>query len=380
MFWRSVRVAPSVATALVCLHSAPLSAQRSIQPEPPDADAVFPAVFSGVHGIRELSDGRLLVADNREKTLRIVDWATRRAVPVGRVGDGPGEYRGLSQLVALGGDSTILIDGGARRWQILERDRFVSTVPIASVLGLSRFNSEVLGAVWNQTVLLYAARPSKGDPQRALYTQLPQHAESLLLVLAHLNRERVDTVAALRGRPWGLTHVLRDGTRFALQNPLQVAEQALQFTDGWIAIVRRDPYRVDWRRPDGSMVRGRAVAETAVAASVPERRFAAARVWPDMPPPRPRLDEFPEWPRLVPPFTEDALFALPGGQIAVERMPTSVEPGARYDVFSRGGELIARILLPDGERLALFGHSGLYTLVEDGDGVLRLVRRAVPHF
>ena len=61
------------------------------------------------------------------------------------------------------------------------------------------------------------------------------------------------TIANLRGAEFQIT---RYGTKERpfwsfIQLTGTMYEQALMFTDGWIALVRVEPYRVEWRTPDG---------------------------------------------------------------------------------------------------------------------------------
>ncbi len=74
---------------------------------PPDwvADVEFTRIVS----VRELSDG-VLVANAGETRLVFVGWQPGSAVDIGRTGGGPTEYRGVGQLYALPGDSTVFVD------------------------------------------------------------------------------------------------------------------------------------------------------------------------------------------------------------------------------------------------------------------------------
>ena len=85
-----VRHVSGLGTALVLVVS-PASGQVHQQTlvEP---DATFREPFTRIVGLRELSDGRILLADRTERHVSFIDFATGAIDQVGRQGSGPGEY------------------------------------------------------------------------------------------------------------------------------------------------------------------------------------------------------------------------------------------------------------------------------------------------
>ena len=75
---------------------------------------MFPEPFSSINGLRELSDGRLIISDRTEQVVRFIDLETGDLQDIGRAGEGPGEYRMPGNLLPLPGDSTLLSDLGRR--------------------------------------------------------------------------------------------------------------------------------------------------------------------------------------------------------------------------------------------------------------------------
>src|SRR4051812_30316772 len=65
--------------------------------------------FSSVNGLRELRDGRVIVSDNREKTLQLIDFKGS-ATKIGREGSGPGEFGLPVSVYAAPGDTTWVFD------------------------------------------------------------------------------------------------------------------------------------------------------------------------------------------------------------------------------------------------------------------------------
>ena len=84
--------------------------------------AEFAEPFTDIGSIRELSDGRVIVVDARELTVKLLDFRAGTATAIGRSGEGPGEYRWPSRLYPLRGDSTLLHDGAGGRLMIIQPD------------------------------------------------------------------------------------------------------------------------------------------------------------------------------------------------------------------------------------------------------------------
>jgi hypothetical protein len=63
-----------------------------------------------VGGAVRLADGRIIVADGGSTRLRVFDAAGREGPPIGRSGEGPGEFRDFSYLGHLPGDSIVVAD------------------------------------------------------------------------------------------------------------------------------------------------------------------------------------------------------------------------------------------------------------------------------
>ena len=73
-----VRVAPGQEPARIALRA---------------SDGRLAEEFSRLVSIRELSDGRVLLSDNRDNRVAVADFRANRVAAVGRVGSGPAEFR-----------------------------------------------------------------------------------------------------------------------------------------------------------------------------------------------------------------------------------------------------------------------------------------------
>ena len=107
-------------------------------------NAKFPEDFGSIQTVRELRDGRVLVADPLGKELYLVDLAAGTRTVVGSQGQGPNEYLQPDAVWALPGDSTLLVDLGNGRVVALGPDLgFGPTLPISA---LKSYTGHTLGA------------------------------------------------------------------------------------------------------------------------------------------------------------------------------------------------------------------------------------------
>ena len=115
-----------VLAAAALLPAAPLLAQRApaapftLTLARPDAEHAEPYTMIG--GVRELRDGRVVVADRVEKVVHLIDLASGTARRVGAEGGGPNEYRMPMSALAMPGDSTLIFDAGNMRYLVVSPD------------------------------------------------------------------------------------------------------------------------------------------------------------------------------------------------------------------------------------------------------------------
>lgn len=368
----------SVATALL---GGPGSAQQARRIALRAPDAVAAVEFTRVTSVRELRDGSLLVADQAEGRLVLVRWGSAEVTAIGRAGNGPGEYRAVGWLYALAGDSTLFTDSYLGRWLLLDGPSIVATV------GEQRTLNRLLGGQLSGADEFGHVLGVRGEVFSGRAPRTRETADSLLLLLAGRAAQRVDTIARLKGRGGGGFHVgQREGGRPAFivtANPLSSEDQALLFRDGWMAVARTEPYRVDWRAPDGRCVRGAPLPFTAVRVNDRERCAAMERVLPSGGSCDP--SSLPGWPETVPPFPSPwlqrlapALLAAPDGRLVIARTPTVTSPRRQYDVVDRTSRLVGVISMSSNETLIGFGARSVYTLSTDDLGVQTLRRHPWP--
>jgi hypothetical protein len=330
--------------------------------------------FTRIVGLRELGDGRVLVADAGDKRLVVIDLTRNLVVQVGREGRGPAEYEQVSALTSLGPDSTLMPDRANGRWLVLLNDRIARIIPpehpaIKASRGLLRSTDERGHA-------LITSPPPIGSGKQQL-----GKSDSIALLLVAISSGTTDTVGRLRTAPLTIwTELDNSGkvTRAGLTRPpFFVGEEPLLFPDGWLAVARLDPYRVDWRTPAGRWIPGAPIPFTERPVDAGERQaFLARRASMSGRTAAAPPDE--SWPATIPPFQPFPLVAVPDGSLLILRTPTADHPGHRYDRINRRGQLIGWVELPAAEQLAAIGVRGAYVVSTDEDGIQRLQRHPWP--
>lgn len=94
--------------------------QQTIPLTKPVASTTDP--LSQIIAVRELSDGRVLVVDIKEKSVQLLDGKLQLIKPIGREGKGPGEYAMPVGLVPMPSDVTYLVDLMWQRFLPIEPD------------------------------------------------------------------------------------------------------------------------------------------------------------------------------------------------------------------------------------------------------------------
>jgi hypothetical protein len=335
--------------------------------------------FRRIASIRELPSGVVIVLDPPNvDPIVLVDFDRDTVRPVGRRGQGPGEFQGPVSLAPVGGDSTIITDGVLLRWTILSGEAITSVAPRdkmpVSAVGVVLSGGDRRGRVLG----------SRGFRLDGRTTMSPANADSVALVVGHLAGNGVDTVARIRGAGARMQPIrlIGPGTesypQYLITNPLLVADQAVLFPDGWIGVAHVAPYRVDWLDPLGKWVRGRPIPVSARSVTEEDRRTGMGRAFRGADSRSTPTSVIADWPSQVPPFLEDALLTSPTGDLVIRLTPSPGETATRYHVIDRRGTLVGLLELSDTDRLVGLGDRGAYVAAEDADGAFRLRRHPLP--
>jgi hypothetical protein len=163
-------------------------------------------------------------------------------------------------------------------------------------------------------------------------------------------------------------------------NPLAVGEQVVLFPDGWVAIARLDPYRVDWISNDGRQIQGPELPHARVHVDDSVKRWVLEERARQTGQPAARPEGVPDddWPATIPPFLNNAILPAPDGALWILRAATKPNAATIYDVADRRGRVVHRVTLAPNERVVGFGQGAVYSVVVDDDGIQRLRRHALP--
>lgn len=365
---------PVALSALLAVTPLQVRALRQLPLAPPAA--ALDSEFVYLTNARELADGRVLIS-TPDRGVLVVDLERGTIRPVGRKGRGPGEYELPGRAHALARDSSLIFDNMVRRWLVLSGSNIAYTMapdhPAIVVTQGVAVTADSLGRV-----LDVATPPFEGE-------RVVTRQDSSVVRLVHRATGRAETIARLPRKPMR-EHRYTDSrgrvtsSGAAPTTSLMSEEAAQLFPDGWVAVTRLEPFRVDWRRADGSWLRGAplpvpVIRNTARERAARERRNGPARPLP--PGIRPRGPSGAA--ATLPPYLgRGSLLTITDGRLLVERFPSADFEGTRYLVIDRRGQLNGEVVLPASKRIIGFGNGTVYIAERDADDILRLRRHPWP--
>ncbi len=340
-------------------------------------DATFAEPFSSVAGMLELPDGRLMVADGLGQALLVVDMATGGVDTIGRIGQGPGEYKSPDGVFPLPADSTLLVDLGNGRLALMGPDHSLGeTTPIAQddegggiKLVLPR-GTDDQGRVYFQ--LMPPMRPGADMPDSAMVGRWDRGTGA------------IDTVASVKLRERSRqSSGGRDNQSVRIMPlPLTLEDAWAVGMDGSVAVARSGDYHLEWIRPDGSVISGQPVAYDPVPVKKADKEEWIEELSNGLSisvsvengrrttsfgrgggPPGGDPDDY-EWPKTKPPFPGNAVQISSSGDAWVERYMPAGTPET-YDVFGPDGTLKGRVVLPAGAELVGFGKNAAFVVRRD---------------
>jgi len=368
--------------AVFYLNAGPANAQSIPVRQLAQPSVAFDGELTSITGIRELSDGRVIVLDARERMVHLFDPRTRRATRIGREGAGPGEYARPSSLVALGADTTLITDHGNNRFLVLgSGGRVLGTMPLVQLQP--------------QAGVTYTVSVRSADALGRLYFPLSRGmvvdgVAGTPLIRFDRKTQQYDTVGFLKsatatGAPQRMS--VSGGASFGMNAPVpfSAADDWAVAPSGAVAFVRASPYRIDWRDSAGTSTTGPTIPYERVKVGDAEKELwreqARARGGPTLtttgadgrtqqqrlPVPEPAT-----WPEYKAPFSAPAAIVAPDGRVWVARATRAGNPTTDYDVFDSAGRLVERVKIPSASGLVGFGSSTIYVMHKDEDDILRL--------
>jgi hypothetical protein len=369
------------AALLVVGPFAPVEAQ---QPQPLGRPLVeYAEPFSRITGVRELADGRLIIADSREKTLQLIDLTTGASRPISREGRGPGEWLSIVGLLPLPRSETLVADGGNRRFLKLGADGDVIETVAPPALGTTPGASPAMAGFAVFGLITARAVDQWGrihfEPVNFSREGAPA-PDSIPILRWGLGRADIDTVGWRRSAGSGMVWA--------------PSEQWQAMPDGRIVRASPTPYRLTLVDSSGRSAEGPAVRFAPVRVTEADReevrnrqRSQMAQVGQAMraqapsaggAPPAPRVPEI-QFAETKPPFYgSQAIEVAPDGEIWILRTNAFGDSVPVYDVFNENGQLHRRVALPARSRLVGFGQRTVYIVRVDEDDLEWLQKYARP--
>ena len=341
--------------------------------------AVSADPFTLITSVRALSNGRVLVSDAQDQSVQLVDLAGGEAMKVGREGQGPGEYSFPGDLLAVGGDTTWLVDRVNRRFLII--------LPNGKTGDVINFPSSITGIPQPRGVdragrVYFAGSPFPGQFSGTVVNT----PDSVPVLRWDRRRDVIDTVAMVRvpslnaavsgGSSSGQVRVMMRSSPLAPADDWGLAPQ------GTVGVARVGDYHIEWY----DAPRHRAATGTPVhydrlrvtdADKEEYRRLVTSSRGPRMvigsggtstqnTAPAPAFSE-PDWPEFKPPFQGRAVWITPEGDLWVLRTRVAGDSVPVLDVFNQQGQPDGQVTLPRARRLAGFGPGSIYLVRTDSD-------------
>ena len=386
-----MRYAPQAAAVMAFLVIGTAGSAQTAMDSP---NSVFPQDFSVIQTVRELPDGRVLVADPLGQALVAVDFDAASADTLGRVGQGPEEYRQPDAVWPMPGGETLLVDLGNGRLTRLGADlSFGDTRPFT--VGEFSPGRELVLAI-----------PQAVDGEGHLYFRsfgqpgASAMADSARILRLDPSTDGVDTVAAIKME--ARTRQSSGGPNNQSVNiqpvPLSGADAWGVAPDGRVVVARVGDYHVDWVGTDGSVTRGPAIDWDPVRIRQAEKeewaddratsggglRMAVSVQNGAMSMQASRggdaggddLDQY-SWPDAKPPFYQGRIPVDSQGRAWVRRHVRAGE-APLYDVFGSDGSRLGQITLASGRRVVGFGDGTVYLVHTDEFGLQSLERHSAP--
>lgn len=369
-------------------HALIAQAPRTILLGKPSAE--LNETFTRISSVRELSDGRVIVADGTDNVVQLADFKTQKLAKIGRIGSGPAEYKSAGKLRALLNDTTLMEDFVNNRMLVINpngtagatRNEMQGPYTTGSSFGLDEHGVTYL------TVRPSTAKESGGP---------------LLVIRYDPRTKKGDTITTI-ARPTGLNSgasSLGNGMlKFFTNLPFAPEDVVAVSRDGRVAVARAENYRIEWYSRDGKKAFGPAVAYTPIEINAAEKKAFMERqvrpgtitvqnnsggVVPRAPSGNKALytaetydDKGMTWPARKPPFAANAISIDGVGRAWVQRATVHTVTALNFDVFDATGKVVMTVTLPPKTKLAGFGAKTVYLAFTDEDDLQHLHRYPMP--
>ncbi|MEP6571486.1 MAG: hypothetical protein ABJD11_02290 [Gemmatimonadota bacterium] len=323
-------------------------------------EATLATTFPQVSNVIELRDGRVALADLKDRVFVFADFATGKVTTVGEHVDtivpgdpAPGRHKFPGQVLRLPGDTVALVDFASERTSLWnEQGKFLSIIPLQPVAG------------GNQPLMYDSLGRAYKEDFRSVMGGLEPGAkikmDSLPVLRFPRSASTADTIAELKLPSLGEGHF---GEQTKMVATIFGARDAFGvLPDGWVWVARATDNRVDWRSPDGTWQVGTARPfEKIPVIQADKDRFMDIAHQNGLQ--RGVAVSFP-FATIKPPFSS-AVTRAPD-QVWLLRSRQSGDSTPVYDVVSRDGANHPPVQLPKGGALAGFGKDGAVYVLQRG--------------
>jgi len=297
------------------------------------------SVLWQVTGVLHLSDGRIVVANGGSKEIRYYGPDGSLLHATGQEGEGPGEFRSLSRIWSLPGDSVLAYD--ARLDRISLYDGFGS---FAGVFQAPRVGVSYRHAFPDGVMLGTGTRGYRTGERSQV------HRDSVPYTLHRRDGDVLDTIGWYQGDE---DYVISTPQLVGILNPPFRRQAALAVHDGELYTGFGDRYEIRvWSRT-GQLRRILRRIVPPVDAGSAINEFKAGFDDPEMPPGvRAGIDDF-TFPPTMPAFTE--FLVDTEGDLWVRRPAWPRTQADGWDVFDPGGVFLGTVGMPEGFELQQIG-------------------------
>lgn len=336
----------------------------------------FPTPFSSVMHFAELADGRVLVFDAVERRFSAADFATGRLADVTRQGAGPMEYRVVSALHRIAGDSVLFWDPANNRISMIS--------PSGAMLGS-----------WGDTRMSDLSRtlPAAVAAGRWFVAVRPAFSpDTTTIVRVTLATRRTDTLFRFATPTFRPDRTASPGVVRVIAAGFPPITAWGVFPDGRVLIVHGADYRPEIVGLDGTRLKAAAVPFTSVpvtasdkarhlqetTAELKRRLIGELAGGPGGKMPRLEAGSPEQWPAMMPPLRSPTIPVDSRGRAWVMVTDPLRAAGDRFDLLDAQGKRIDAIRLPPQVTLVGMGRGVFYATREDEDGLLHLLRYPLP--
>jgi streptogramin lyase len=323
--------------------------------------------FVHVSGIGELPDGRLIVTDATSPAIHLLDPKTGAAESVGTPGAGQGQYVQPGGVYSGPEGTLLILDRGLKRVLIVSPAGVVSGSYSIAIKGVtSASDADVDFERLDGSRLSYFAE----QPDLSLIGGGGSAAQTVDLVRFNAATQTRTTVTALRIPQ---TQTMPGGDNVILSRQV-IGSPADGFgvaPDGRVAVVRAQPYRVEWHTPSGLVTEGPVIDYQPVPMAEADKeafREQAGSASVGMVGREQVSGGFGlRFADVKPAFAPNDIAVSPAGRVWVMRSKPFDAATVVYDVFDERGRRVDRVALPAGSRVVGFGRQSVFVRESRGD-------------